>query len=194
MQPTDAELVALALSGSEEGYRCLAERFERPVFSILVRMVRDRALAEDLAQDAFVKAFRNLHRFDCGRKFSSWLFKIAHNTAIDHLRRKQLDIVPLERTSRDQPAAAWEVVAASENEHPDRLVEHSELASGIEAALGTLRPAYRAILVLRFQEELSYEEISEVMDLPMGTVKVQLHRARKQLARVLTTMGWDVSR
>ncbi len=193
MQPTDAELVTLALSGAEEGYRQLVARFERPIFSILMRVVRDPALAEDLAQETFVKAFRHLARFDRERKLASWLFKIAHNTAIDHLRRKQLTVVPLERGKDEAGLAPADVAAAPETEHPDRVAMHHDLTAGIESALGTLRPAYREILLLRFQESLSYEEISEVTSLPMGTVKVQLHRARKQLAKQLAAAGWGTA-
>src|SRR5947208_2903287 len=92
---TDTELVARALKGHQEAFREIVVRFERPVYSLIARMVQDPAAAEDLAQEVFVKAFRRLDTYDTERKFSSWLFKIAHNTTIDHLRRHTLETVPL---------------------------------------------------------------------------------------------------
>ena len=98
---TDAELVASALRGAQDAYRELVKRFERPVYSLVLRMVQDPATAEDLAQEVFVKAFRRLDSYDRQWKFSSWLFKIAHNTTIDHLRRGVPETVPLEAAADD---------------------------------------------------------------------------------------------
>lgn len=184
----DAELVRQALAGSGEAYREIVRRFERPVMSVIVRMVRDPGVAEDLAQETFVKAFRNLRRYDPRRKLASWLFKIAHNTTLDHLRRKSLDTVPLEPFDAEGEES-WEVVAAPATWAPDRRAESAELVAGLDRALARLRPNYREILLLRFREGLAYHEIAEVVDLPMGTVKVQLHRARKQLLRELEALG-----
>ena len=183
---TDAELVARCLAGSEEAFRQLVLRFERPVLSVISRLVRDPTLAEDLAQETFVKAFRNLRRYDPQRRFASWLFKIGHNTAIDYLRRKQLPTSPLD-TPDDEPR---EVLRAPVEQGPDEQAARGELAAAIEEALGEMRPQYREILELRFRQGLAYEEIAEVMDLALGTVKVQLHRARKQLAGRLRERGW----
>ena len=97
----DGDLVVAALAGSQQAYAGLLKRYERPVFSIVVRIVRDRAEAEEVAQEAFLKAFRNLESYDQGRKFSSWLFKIAHNSAIDLLRRRRLQTVPIETPGED---------------------------------------------------------------------------------------------
>ena len=109
----DAGLVAEALAGSSEAYRVLVERYQRPVLGLVARMVRDPGLAEDLAQEAFVRAFRNLHRFDPGRSFRSWLFKIAHNRTIDHLRIKSPPTVALEVSSADG-GESWEVLEAAD--------------------------------------------------------------------------------
>ena len=100
----DLELVQQALSGSQDAHRDLVRRYERPVLGLIRRMIRQDTLAEDLAQEVFLKAFRALDSFDQRRKFSSWLFKIAHNTAIDQLRRRQLDTVPLEVPDPHAPA------------------------------------------------------------------------------------------
>ncbi len=151
-------------------------------------MIGDRTAAEDLAQEVFIKAYRKLHTFDPGRKLSSWLFKIAHNTTIDHLRRGKLQTVPLEASTTDGDES-WDVLAAAEEEGPEHRVESSELVAALNAALGRLKPSYREILLLRFQHGLAYHEIVEVTGLAMGTVKVHLHRARKQLATELAAAG-----
>jgi RNA polymerase sigma-70 factor (ECF subfamily) len=188
-KPQDAELIQGALAGSEEAYRQLVLRYQRPVWGLLQRMVRDRMLAEDLAQEVFVKAFRALATFDQRRKFSSWLFKIAHNTAIDQLRRKELDMVALETPDGEPDLLA--VIPDRDSESPDSAARRGDLARDLEASLERLRPEYREVVLLRFKEGLSYEEIAEVTDLPLGTVKTHLYRARKAMARYLTARGWE---
>lgn len=190
LQPSDNELARLALGGSSDAYRRLVRRFERPLLSLIRRMVHDPELAEDLAQEAFVKAFRHLERYDSQRKFSSWLFKIAHNTTLDYLRRRRLDTVPLE-ISGDDGDGSWEYLPAPESASPDFRAEQKEVAGAIGRALQGLKPAYREILLLRFQQGFAYHEIAEVTGLKMGTVKVHLHRARKLLAAELEKVGVD---
>ena len=150
-------------------------------------MVRDRALAEDLAQETFVKAFRSLGSYDRRRKLSSWLFTIAHNTTIDHLRRKRLATVPLEVEGDE--ISPVDRAAAPAAEGPERVALRADLLRAFEAALTELRPDYAEVLVLRFQEGMAYDEIAEVMGLPLGTVKTHLHRARKALAARLQELG-----
>lgn len=191
-KPQDAELIQEALDGSQEAHRQLVLRYQRPVWGLLQRMVRDRMLAEDLAQEVFVKAFRALGTFDQSRKFSSWLFKIAHNVAIDHLRRKQLDTVALETPDGEPDLLA--VVPDRDAESPDSALQRQDLAKDLEASLERLRPEYREVVLLRFHEGLSYEEIAAVTDLPLGTVKTHLFRARKAMARFLTARGWEPKR
>ena len=186
--PTDDQLVQAALKGSADAYRCLVERYQRPVLSVIARMVRDPGLAEDLTQESFVRAFQRLASFEQGRSFSSWLFKIAHNRTIDHLRRKQRPTVPLEATNASGEES-WEVLEAPDHQSPQRLAESSELGLAIDRALAGLRPNYRQILMLRFQAGLSYQEIAEAMEVSLASVKVLLHRARKQLAAELTASG-----
>jgi RNA polymerase sigma-70 factor (ECF subfamily) len=188
MPRSDQHLVKQILGGSDEAFRELVRRYQRPVFSLIVRMVRDASDAEDLAQEVFVKAYRALQSYDPRRKFSSWLFKIAHNASIDRLRRKQLATVPLETPDDDAEPLAF--VADSRVETPDAAVERGELAQAFETALGRLRPEYREVMLLRFQQGMAYEEISEVTGLPLGTVKTHIHRARKALARDLERLGW----
>jgi RNA polymerase sigma-70 factor (ECF subfamily) len=185
----DAELVAAALGGSEEAFHQIVERFQRPVFSLIARMVGDPATAEDLAQETFLKAFRRLATYDPERRFSSWLFKIAHNTTLDHLRRRGPQTVTLE--PEDEEGGGLAAVLADDSlRSPETAAQRGDLAAALGAAVGALRPEYREIVLLRYQEGLAYQEIAEVAGLPLGTVKTHLHRARKELIAALAAAGW----
>ena len=185
----DVALVERALVGEEDAYAEIVRRYERPVFSLVVRMVRDRQRAEEISQEAFLKAFRALRRFDRSRKFSSWLFKIAHNTAIDSMRRGQLDTTSLDAGEAEE--RSWSDVLADEQTiAPDRQATAGALRGAMERAVGRLRPEYREAFVLRFGQGLAYQEIADVLDLPMGTVKTNIHRARKEFARLLEEEGF----
>ncbi len=185
---SDQEVVALARAGKEAAYRELLRRYERPVFSLIYRMVRDQALAEDLAQDSFVKVLNALDSYRPEYKFSSWVFKIANNVAIDQLRRRELDTLSLDgapdaRTKDEVEATALQAVDRTET--PLAELESRELGSRIEQAIAKLRPEYRSCILLRHVEGRSYEEIAEVLDLPLGTVKTYIHRARHELREYL---------
>jgi RNA polymerase sigma-70 factor (ECF subfamily) len=185
----DADIVALAQQGREAAYRELVRRYERPVFSLVYRMVRDRETAEDLAQDTFVKVLNNVERYRPEFKFSSWLFKIANNVAIDHLRRRQLDTISTDgsrhaTTASEVEATSFDVVEPGQNAL-EQLTSR-ELGLAIERAVGHLRPLYRACILLRHVEGRSYEEIAQTLDLPLGTVKTYIHRARHELRNALS--------
>ena len=184
----DADVVAFAQKGREPAFRELIRRYERPVFSLVYRMVRDRELSEDLTQDTFIKVLTHIDKYRSEFKFSSWLFKIANNVAIDHLRRRQLDTVSMEgsphATSSDI-AEATSFELATQGETPLEELEARELGSEIERAISQLRPEYRACILLRHVEDKSYEEIAATLDLPLGTVKTYIHRARHELRKLL---------
>lgn len=185
---TDQEVVERARGGQEAAYRELLRRYERPVFSLVYRMVRDRELAQDLAQETFVKVLNALDTYRPEFKFSSWIFKIANNAAIDHLRRRQLDTLSIdgapEATTPDR-VEATALQLSHRGESPLQELEARELGSAIEQAIGKLRPEYRACIILRHIEDRPYEEIAEILDLPLGTVKTYLHRARAELKDIL---------
>jgi RNA polymerase sigma-70 factor (ECF subfamily) len=181
---TDQEVVARARAGEERAYRDLVRRYERPLFSLIYRMVRDRELAEDLAQETFVKAMNALDSYRPEFKFSSWIFKIANNAAIDHLRRRELDTLSLEGSPHASTPDAIEATAlqiGDRGETPLDVVEAKELGGEIEQAIARLRPEYRSCILLRHVEGRAYEEIAEILDLPLGTVKTYIHRARNEL-------------
>jgi RNA polymerase sigma-70 factor, ECF subfamily len=180
----DSALAALATQGREGAFRELLTRYERPVFSLVYRMVRDRALAEDLAQEAFIRAFSAIASYDSRYKFSNWMFKIANNHTIDHIRKRKLDTVSIEgsphaRTTDEESRTS--IVVRSTGQTPLQYVENLELGGQIEQAISALRPEYRSVILLRHVEGHSYEEIAEVLELPLGTVKTYLHRARAEL-------------
>jgi RNA polymerase sigma-70 factor, ECF subfamily len=186
---TDAELVASARRGSQDACRELVKRFERPIYSLVLRMVHDPATAEDLAQEVFVKAFRRLDSYDERWKLSSWLFKIAHNTTIDHLRRGGPETVSLEAEEDDRGGLAA-VLADAASADPQATAERRDLARSLERAIGRLRPEYRQAVLMFYAHGASYQDICEVTGLPLGTVKTNLHRARKELAQAMTSLGW----
>jgi len=184
----DADVVALAQQGRDSAFRELIRRYERPVFSLIYRMVRDRELAEDLAQDTFIKVLNHIDRYRPEFKLSSWLFKIANNVAIDHLRRRQLETVSIDGSPHAQTADAIEAtsfdVVGQQESALDEL-EARELGTAIEQAIASLRPEYRSCIMLRHVDGRSYEEIAATLDLPLGTVKTYIHRARHELRRAL---------
>jgi RNA polymerase sigma-70 factor, ECF subfamily len=185
---TDQEIVVLARAGEEAAYRELIRRYERPLFSLLYRMVRDRELAEDLAQETFIKALNAIESYRPEYKFSSWIFKIANNAAIDHLRRRELDTLSLEGSPHAETPEAVEATAlqiGDRQESPLDAVEARELGGQIEQAIAQLRPEYRSCILLRHVEGRAYEEIAEILSLPLGTVKTYIHRARNELRQAL---------
>ena len=187
---TEARLIAQALAGSQPAYEQIVRRYQRPVINLIARLVArpggDPALAEDLAQETFVKAFRSLSTFDASRRFSSWLFRIAHNTALDMLRRPRVETV-----SFDPPAPGEERRSREPSVPPEPdPVEREALGRALEAALNRLRPEYRSAVVLRYQEGLSFDEIGHVLGIPEATARTHVHRARKELARLLADAGW----
>jgi len=186
---SDRELVRLCRRGDERAAHALVSRFQRPLFSVIVRMVRNEELAEDLAQEAFVRAFDRLDTYDPTYRFSSWLFKIGHNLTVDHLRKKELDTVsihgaPDATTEERQEATA--VTLESREETPEKRFEARQLGEEIEEAIGALRPQYREAVLLRHVEGCSYAEIAEIMEIPLGTVKTYIHRARGELQESLS--------
>ncbi len=181
---TDKELAILANQGREAAFAELLRRYERPVFSLIFRMVRDRTLSEDLAQEAFIRAFNAIGSYNEKYKFSSWIFKIANNHTIDHLRKRKLDTISIDgspHATSPQEEEQTRLVVTATDETPEEYVQNRELGGQIEDAIALLRPEYRTAILLRHVEGYPYEEIAEIMDLPLGTVKTYLHRARSEL-------------
>ncbi len=189
----DADAAVAALRGSPDACELLVRRFERPIYNLIARLVQDPALAEDLTQETFLKMFRALAQYDPAQRFSSWIFRIAHNTAVDALRSRR---VPLAVPPVDAEGEALDPVAGLPDlsaESPEQAAGRRQLAEVLDEAIDALRPPYRAVIVLRHHEDLDYDEIAAIMQLPLGTVKTYLHRARRELAERLRAAGYGPS-
>src|ERR1043166_3586191 len=182
----DVELVQTAVAGREASFEELVSRYQRPIAAYVYRMVGDYDAALDLTQEVFIKVYNSLSRYRSEFKFSTWIYKIAHNAAIDHLRR---------HTVRDQILTAGsdgtrsEIAIESRRLTPEQESEREERRSEIESVVQLLPPAYRELIVLRHSHDLSYDEIAEVTGLPLGTVKNRLFRAREAMRDLLIKRG-----
>ncbi len=179
MSLSDAELVQRCLSGEEEAFRLLVEKYDRQVYSLIHRMVRSDDDARDLTQETFVKLFRALDQFDTSRNFSSWLLKIASNQTIDFLRKKRLQTVSMHADPEDDDRPAIDLEDPGPG--PEAMEAKSRRREQLEKLVADLAPHYRIVVELRYLRERSYEEIADTLDLPLGTVKARLHRAHHQL-------------
>lgn len=190
VDPEGARLAAAAAAGSADAFAALVERHQDQVYRLVLRMVRDPGTAEDIAQETFLKAYRALGSYDPHWKLGSWLLKIAHNATIDHLRRQRLDTRPLETAADDDAPSLLDLLADDSDPGPEALARGRALYRDLRAAVDALEPAYRELVLLRFAEGLAYQDIAEVTGLPLGTVKVRLHRGRKRLAEAIASRGW----
>jgi RNA polymerase sigma-70 factor (ECF subfamily) len=185
---SDQDIVERARQGREGAFRELIRRYERPVFSLIFRLVRDRERAEDLAQETFIKVLNALDRYDPTFKFSSWIFKIAHNTALDDLRRKQPETLSIHgspHASTTDEVEATMLTPVAGDETPEEFASSREIGSHIERAIGKLRIEYRTAILLCHVEGRPYEEVAHIMNVPLGTVKTYIHRARNELKKHL---------
>src|SRR3954465_5106199 len=182
----DYELVQTAVAGREASFEELVSRYQRPIASYVYRMVGDYDSALDLTQEVFIKVYNSLARYRSEFKFSTWIYKIAHNAAIDHLRRHSVrEQVLLTRDENSQP----EIAIESRRLTPEQESEREERRSEIESVVQALPAAYRELIVLRHSHDLSYDEIAEVTGLPLGTVKNRLFRAREAMRELLVARG-----
>jgi RNA polymerase sigma-70 factor (ECF subfamily) len=186
---SDQEVVERARKGRESAFRELIRRYERPVFSLIYRLVRDRERAEDLAQETFIKVLNALDRYDPSFKFSSWIFKIAHNTALDDLRRKHPETLSIHGSPHASTADELEATVltpVSGDETPEDFTSSREIGTHIEEAISRLRIEYRTAILLCHVEGRPYEEVAQIMNVPLGTVKTYIHRARNELKKQLS--------
>ncbi|PVX50919.1 RNA polymerase sigma-70 factor (ECF subfamily) [Balneicella halophila] len=176
----DKELVKQALEGSEIAYEKLMERYYDSIYVMVLQLVKNMTDAQEIAQDTFTKAFSKLLQYNEQYAFSSWLFGIASNASIDFLRKKKYIEISFDDEDKDlKNAEASESPTPNPEEH---LIQKQSLKA-LRAKIEDLKEHYRKLLELRYFEEYTYEEISEELSLPMGTVKTQLHRAKNQLMK-----------
>lgn len=183
---SDPDLVASAARGLEGSFEELVNRYQRPISAFVYRMVGDYDAALDLTQEIFIKVYASLARYRPEFKFSTWIYKIAHNAAIDHLRRT---------SSRERSLSVgtetdnYELPLESEGLTPEQQSEREERRGEIESVVRSLPTAYRELIVLRHSQDLTYEEIVEVTGLPLGTVKNRLFRAREMMRQQFINRG-----
>ena len=176
-----AEVVASAQEGDEAAFRQVVEHYQGSVFAIAWRMTHDRAQAEDLCQEVFLRLWRKFHAFDPGRPLRPWLLRLATNVCINALKRRRVPTASLSVGEEDE--SPWEPPAAGPG--PRVLAEGRELATRLEEAIAELPEDYRLVVTLRHLEGLAYDQIAETLGWPLGTVKVRLFRARERLRRML---------
>jgi len=172
--------VAWAREGDEDAYHEMVRRYGPPVFDLVYGMVGNRELAEDLTQETFVKAFRALDRNGPERKPAAWILRIANNTAIDYVRLKRPDSTRSHLTKTPRYIDWRGLRMPTPSATPSANADPREFAAALERAVGRLRPEYRRCFVLHYVEERSYDEIADMLDLPLGTVKSRLNRARQE--------------
>ncbi|MDC3414788.1 RNA polymerase sigma factor SigW [Aquibacillus sp. 3ASR75-11] len=173
--------------GDQAAFADVVSFYQNKVYQICYRMIGNVHEAEDLAQEAFIRAFVNIQSFDDNRKFSTWLYRIATNLTIDRIRKKKPDYY-LDADVKGTDGLDMYSQLASDQKLPEEEVESLELQSYIQTEIMMLPPKYRSVIVLRYLDELSLLEISEVLDIPIGTVKTRIHRGRESLRKRLRHM------
>jgi RNA polymerase sigma-70 factor (ECF subfamily) len=185
---TDGELITKAISGREDGFEELVRRYQRPITAYIYRMLSDYESSLDVTQEVFIKVYNSLERYSSDYKFSTWLYRIAHNAAIDHIRRNSANLQSLETENTD---GTYQLQLESPLLTPEQERERSEWRSEIEAVVKRLPSAYKELILLRHAQDLSYDEIAEVTNLPLGTVKNRLFRAREMMREIFIERGFD---
>jgi RNA polymerase sigma-70 factor (ECF subfamily) len=182
----DCDLVTRAVGGREDGFEELVRRYQRPISTYVYRMIGDYESALDLTQDVFIKIYGSLARYRSEYKFSTWIYKIAHNAAVDHLRRHN---VREQALSSDFDGEQRDLPIESSRMTPEEESERAERRAEIEDVVRQLPSAYRELIVLRHSQDLSYDEIAEITGLPLGTVKNRLFRAREVMRQHFLQRG-----
>lgn len=184
---TDAELVSATIGGGESGFEELVRRYQRPIVSYVFRMLGDYESALDVTQEVFIKVFNSLDRYSAEYKFSTWLYRIAHNAAIDHMRRNSQNTQSIETENAE---GTYELQIESSLPSPETERERSEWRTEIETVVKCLPAAYRDLILLRHSNDLSYDEIASITGLPLGTVKNRLFRAREMMREIFIERGF----
>jgi len=186
--PTDETLVEAVLDGERRAFETLVRRHQRPLVSHIYRLIGRREGAVDLAQDVFLKVYQSLGSFDPAYRFTTWLYRIASNCAIDHLRKKQPLTCPLQPEPVEDGADRTECTIAGNEPSPDEMLRMRELQDRLESAVGELPPDYRRLILLRHRQHCRYDEIARITRLPIGTVKNRIFRARVMLRHRLADL------
>jgi len=179
----DFKLVKLAINGDEKAYAELLDRYKDAIFYMLLKMVNNKNDAEDLTIEAFGKAFKNIEQYTPNYAFSTWLFKIATNNCIDFIRKKKANVISIDQAEEENDMAPPPLLSSSLD--PEEGMIKNQKVSLMRSVVNKLKPRYRNLIELRYFKEYSYEEIAKELNLPLGTVKAQLFRARELLFNIL---------
>lgn len=189
----DYQLVLAARDkGDQRAYADLMRFYKEPVYMMLLRMTHNPTDADDLTIETFGKAFCQLHTYTPTNTFATWLFAIASNSGIDYIRRRRLEMVSLNAMSVRDADDAFEYPLPSEDANPEEALIATQRGELLREVVGQLKPRYRTIVRMRYFEELSYDEIAEKLKIPLGTVKIQLRRARLLLAQILQSHKYSL--
>lgn len=175
----DFKLIDMAVDGDEKAYATLLTRYKRPVYHMILKMVRNVDDSEDLTIESFAKAFKSLHRFKKDFTFSTWLFRIATNNTIDFIRKKRLKTLSISNTYTDNDGQSVSIDVEDGRPNPQEVAIKGQKEELIQVFVNMLPAKYQKLVRLRYFNELSYEEIAQELEAPLGTVKAQLHRARE---------------
>ena len=181
----DLSLVEAAIKGDQSAYAELMERYRDSIYFMMLKMVKNADDADDLTIEAFGKAFNRLKQYSPNYAFSTWLFKIASNNCIDFIRKKRIKLTSMDSGVKTDEGETMYIDARSTAKDPEQEVMHNQKVKHMRELVSKLKPRYRVLVEKRYFEELSYEEISQELDLPLGTVKAQLFRARDFLANMM---------
>ncbi len=182
----DAQLVVRSLAGSEDGFEELVRRYQRPMVAYIYRMTGNYEAALDLTQDVFIKVYSSLARYSSEYKFSTWIYRIAHNVAVDYLRRHATRVQSL---TSERDGETFTLSIESRTPSPQAISEQTERRTEIEIVVQSLPGAYRELIVLRHAHDMNYDEIAEVTGLPLGTIKNRIFRAREIMRDEFTRRG-----
>lgn len=183
---SDLEIVASALGGADDGFDEIVRRYQKPIANYVFRMLNDYDAALDVVQEVFIKVYNSLGTYRAEYRFSTWLYRIAHNSAIDHIRRRRSNEQSIET---EGPDGAYQLQIESSAPSPEDEQVAAEQRVEIDAVIRCLPAAYRELILLRHGHDLSYEEIAEITALPLGTVKNRLFRAREMMRDLLVRRG-----
>jgi len=184
---TDGDLIVAAVEGRSDSFEELVRRYQRPITGYVFRIVGNYEASLDVTQEVFIKVYNSLAKYSSDYKFSTWLYRIAHNAAVDHLRRNSISPQSLEAENAD---GTFELQLESKASTPEQDHERSQWRTEIEVVVEMLPAPYRELIVLRHGQDLSYDEIAEVTGLPLGTVKNRLFRAREMMRNLFVERGW----
>lgn len=185
---TDGDLIAGVIAGRTDGFEELVRRYQRPITGYVFRLTGDYEASLDVTQEVFIKVYNSIAKYSPEYKFSTWLYRIAHNAAVDHLRRNSITPLSLETENAE---GIYEIQIESRTSSPEQDRERKEWRTEIDAVVRCLPPAYRDLILLRHARDLSYDEIAEVTGLPLGTVKNRLFRAREMMRSMFIERGFN---